>query len=137
MQYEIELLPAAVRELASLPVQLRSCLTRRIALLRSDPHPPDEETVHGWANLHRVRERDQRVIYIIDATTKRLTVVLLGQDVRRQPALLRQLDDIMSIVGEAEPLRRLAADELEDAADAHDSRAALAAAGLIEPMMGH
>jgi len=64
----------------------------------------------------------------VDPAARRLTLILIGQELRTQAPLLRQLEDIMSFVGDSETLRRLAAEVLEDAADAREARRALASA---------
>ena len=62
----------------------------------------------------------------MDPAAQRLTLILIGRELRTQAPLMRELEDIMSLVGDGETLRRLAAEVLEDAADAREAQGALA-----------
>jgi len=123
--YDVDLLSLAAQQFADLPADVRLRLTRRIDLLRSDPTPPDGKGLDGLPTLRRVRDGEQRLVYEVDPAARRLTLILIGQELRTQAPLLRQLEDIMSFVGDGETLRRLAAEVLEDAADAREAQRAL------------
>ncbi len=124
--YEVDLLSLAAQQFADLPADVRLRLMRRIDQLRSDPIPPDGKGLNGSPTLRRIREGEQRLVYEVDPAARRLTLILIGQELRTQAPLLRQLEDIMSFVGDSETLRRLAAEVLEDAADAREAQRALA-----------
>ena len=124
--YEVDLLSLAAQQFADLPVDVRLRLTRRIDQLRSDPTPPDGKSLNGSPTLRRIREGEQRLVYKVDPSAQRLTLILIGQELRMQTPLLRELEDIISLVGNDETLRRLAAEVLEDAADAREAQGALA-----------
>jgi len=124
--YEVDLLSLAAQQFADLPADVRLRLMRRIDQLRSDPTPPDGKGLNGSPTLRRIREGEQRLVYAVDPAARRLTLILIGQELRTQAPLLRQLEDIMSFVGDSETLRRLAAEVLEDAADAREAQRALA-----------
>ncbi len=65
MTYAIEMKPAARRELASLPVDVRQRVDARILALATDPRPPGVKKLVGEENRWRIRVGDYRVIYEI------------------------------------------------------------------------
>jgi mRNA interferase RelE/StbE len=75
MAYQVLLRPAAGRDLAKLPSDIRSRLTEVLFTLENDPRPPSVIKLAGNANLWRVRVGDYRVIFEIDDPAQ--TVLIL------------------------------------------------------------
>lgn len=68
MAYALEILRSAERDIASLPIAVRSRVIAKIDALASNPRPPGVKKLQGMADLYRVRVGDYRIIYrIVDA----------------------------------------------------------------------
>ena len=76
-QYEVELLPAAVRSLRKLPPEAKRRIQAVIDLLADDPRPPAATRLVGRVEW-RVRTGDYRVLYRIDDGVLVVVVVDLG-----------------------------------------------------------
>ncbi|MBN9177798.1 MAG: type II toxin-antitoxin system RelE/ParE family toxin [Microbacterium sp.] len=81
MTYEIQVLPAAVRELRKLPPEAKRRVQAVIELLADDPRPPTSKKLTGRAEW-RVRTGDYRVLYRIEDAV--LTVVVVRAGHRRE-----------------------------------------------------
>ncbi len=71
--YTIEFAPAAVRDLAVVPQDVRRRIARKIDALTLDPRPPGVETLKGIADHYRVRVGSFRII----DTIRDLQVIVL------------------------------------------------------------
>jgi mRNA interferase RelE/StbE len=77
MSYSIGILRRAQKELAQIPKQEYERIKEAIEGLSQDPRPPGCKKLtgrEGW----RIRVGDYRVIYEIDDTQQRLTVLHIG-----------------------------------------------------------
>lgn len=81
MTYEIQILPAAVRELRKLPPEAKRRVQAVIELLADDPRPPASKKLTGRAEW-RVRTGDYRVLYRVEDAV--LTVVVVRAGHRRE-----------------------------------------------------
>lgn len=77
MTYEIQILPAAVRELRKLPPEAKRRVQAVIELLADDPRPPASKKLTGRAEW-RVRTGDYRVLYRIEDALLTVVVVRAG-----------------------------------------------------------
>ena len=75
--YRIELRPAAVRSLRKLDGGIAKRIQGAIALLATDPRPPNSRKLRG-RDAYRVRVGDYRIIYTIQDDVLLVVVVLLG-----------------------------------------------------------
>ena len=77
MTYEIEVLPAAVREIRKLPPEAKRRVQAAIELLAEDPRPPAAKKLVGRPEW-RVRTGDYRVLYRIEDGMLTIVVVRAG-----------------------------------------------------------
>jgi mRNA interferase RelE/StbE len=80
-RYQIELTPAARRDLKSIPARIRKQIDKQILSLAENPYPPGSKKIKGVEGLLRVRVGDYRILYIIEV--KRLVVVIVTIGHRR------------------------------------------------------
>ncbi len=80
MTYEIQVLPAAVREIRKLPPEAKRRVQAAIELLAEDPRPPAARKLVGRPEW-RVRTGDYRVLYRVEDGL--LTVVIVRAGHRR------------------------------------------------------
>lgn len=78
MTYEIQVLPAAVRELRKLPPEAKRRVQAVIELLADEPRPPASKKLTGRAEW-RVRTGDYRVLYRIEDAVLTVVVVRAGR----------------------------------------------------------
>ena len=81
MRYEIQVLPAAVREIRKLPPEAKRRVQAVIELLAGDPRPPAAKKLTARPEW-RVRTGDYRVLYRIDDQV--LTIVVVAAGHRRE-----------------------------------------------------
>jgi mRNA interferase RelE/StbE len=62
-RYRIELVPAAARQLGSLPKKQQVRITSKIDGLSSDPRPPGCVKLGGSEDIYRIRVGDYRILY--------------------------------------------------------------------------
>ncbi|MEW6053113.1 MAG: type II toxin-antitoxin system RelE/ParE family toxin [Nitrospirota bacterium] len=78
--YELELSPAAVRDLKSLPINIqREIVMKHLPIIRDNPFQAGRPLVgafHGERSYHFGRKPEYRIIYFIEG--KEITVTLLG-----------------------------------------------------------
>jgi mRNA interferase RelE/StbE len=74
MAYRIFLRPAAVRDLDSLPGDVGKRLGQAIDRLSENPRPPGSKKLVGFENEWRLRVGNYRVLYVVDDSTKRVTI---------------------------------------------------------------
>jgi mRNA interferase RelE/StbE len=74
VKYSLEIKQSAQKELDALDDALFARLDKRILALVSNPRPTGCKKLKGHKDQWRIRIGDYRVIYIIDDSTKILTV---------------------------------------------------------------
>ncbi len=77
MTYRIELRPAAVKALHSIPTPHTNRLRGAIALLATNPRPPGAKKLQT-RDAYRVRVGDYRIIYTIEDDVLLIVVLALG-----------------------------------------------------------
>jgi mRNA interferase RelE/StbE len=77
MNYTVELLPAAVRQLRRLPAATRARIVARLAELETNPRPPGAVKLAN-EELWRIRVGDYRIIYEIHDDRLLVLVVRIG-----------------------------------------------------------
>ena len=78
MAYQALLRPAAGRDLAKLPPDIRSRVTDVLFARENDPRPPGTTKLSGSANVWRVRVGDYRVIFEIDEPAHTVLVLRIA-----------------------------------------------------------
>ncbi len=77
MIYRIELRPAAVKALRSIPKPHINRLRGAIALLAANPRPPGAKKLRA-PDAYRVRVGDYRIIYTVEDDVLLIVVLALG-----------------------------------------------------------
>ena len=77
-EYQVELRPAARRQLRTLTGDGRRRVSTMIDDLATNPRPPGVKALTGRPDLLRVRSGDYRVIYTVYDNTLSVLVVALG-----------------------------------------------------------
>ncbi len=77
--YSIELAPAAVRQLESLPRKVQIRISGKISALASDPRPPGCAKLRGNEDIYRIRIGDHRVLYQVKDKVLLVLVVKVGK----------------------------------------------------------
>jgi len=72
--YFVEVKPPARRELESLPDNMLARILRKLDSLREVPRPAGCKKLKGYKDLWRVRVGDWRVVYIIDDSSKLVSI---------------------------------------------------------------
>ena len=75
MPYEVQIAPAAERQIQKLARTIQLAVIARLESLAEDPRPPGCEKLSGETSLYRVRLGDYRIIY--DVQDKSLTVLVV------------------------------------------------------------
>ncbi|MBI5816713.1 MAG: type II toxin-antitoxin system RelE/ParE family toxin [Nitrospinae bacterium] len=81
MSYQIEILPAARRELAALPLDARRRIDKAILALAGNPHPRPPAIIPLQGNqrgLFRLRIGDYRIIFQIVESRLIVTIIQAG-----------------------------------------------------------
>ncbi len=76
--YAVELKPSARKELESLPDTVLARVVRRLESLAHDPRPTGCKKLKGHNDQWRVRIGDWRVVYIIDDTSRLVSVTRIA-----------------------------------------------------------
>jgi len=76
--YAVELKPSARKELESLPDSVLARVVQRLESLTNDPRPAGCKKLKGYKDQWRIRIRDWRVVYIIDATARLVSVTRIA-----------------------------------------------------------
>jgi mRNA interferase RelE/StbE len=76
--YSIAILPAALRDLATLPTADKKRLSRKIDQLAPDPRPPGTKRLRGKREYLRLRSGNYRVIYTVEDDRQMVLVVKVG-----------------------------------------------------------
>lgn len=82
MNYLIQVLPAAEKELKKLPAEVQRKLSKKIDGLAANPRPEGCEKIKGRDYTYRVRVGDYRIIY--EVYDKRLVVLIVDAGHRRE-----------------------------------------------------
>jgi mRNA interferase RelE/StbE len=77
-RYSIRILPSALKELESLPVNIRRRITAKIDGLVDDPRPEGCRKLTGAQNIYRLRQGDYRVVYEVQDQVLLVLVIRLG-----------------------------------------------------------
>ncbi|MCE5269960.1 type II toxin-antitoxin system RelE/ParE family toxin [bacterium] len=77
-RYEITILPAALKQLESLPVGIRRRIAAGIDSLSDNPRPEGCRKLAGSDNLYRLRQGDYRVVYEVRDAVLVVLVIRLG-----------------------------------------------------------
>jgi len=77
--YRIELAPAAVRQLESLPRKVQVRISGKINALASDPRPPGCAKLRDSEDIYRIRIGDHRVLYQVKDKVLLVLVVKVGK----------------------------------------------------------
>ncbi|MBW4617352.1 MAG: type II toxin-antitoxin system RelE/ParE family toxin [Desmonostoc vinosum HA7617-LM4] len=75
MSYQVELTPAAVRQIKKLPREVQQRLALKLEELAIEPRPDGVVKLEGSDSLYRVRFRGYRIIYEIQDKVLLVTVV--------------------------------------------------------------
>jgi mRNA interferase RelE/StbE len=75
--YKLLIKRSAAKELENLPPKIRSRVASKIQGLGTEPRPLGAEKLSGQEK-YRIRQRDYRVLYMIDDSSESVTVVKVG-----------------------------------------------------------
>lgn len=78
VKYFLEIKQSAQKELDALEDTLFTRIDRKILALAGNPRPTGCKKLKGYKDQWRVRVGDWRVLYIIDETTKRVSVTRIA-----------------------------------------------------------
>lgn len=78
MTYQVEIAPAAKRQIKKLVNQTQELIIQRLQELAENPRPHGVLKMEGNENLYRVRVGDYRIIYQIQDRTLLIVVVKVG-----------------------------------------------------------
>lgn len=78
MEYKLTFLPAALRSLKKLPLQVVEKLKPHLEQLAQNPRPPGCKKLKGTSELWRTRAGDYRIIYQIDDGKLVILVIAVG-----------------------------------------------------------
>ncbi|HEY9782010.1 MAG TPA: type II toxin-antitoxin system RelE/ParE family toxin [Leptolyngbyaceae cyanobacterium] len=78
MTYEVEITPAAKRQIKKLTKSIQQLIVERLEELVDNPRPPGIVKMEGEENLYRVRVGDYRIIYEIQDSVLLIVVVKVG-----------------------------------------------------------
>lgn len=78
MTYQVEITPAAKRQIKKLIASVQLAIVERLEQLAEDPRPPGVLKMQGVESLYRIRVGDYRIIYEIQDQTLLIAVVKVG-----------------------------------------------------------
>jgi mRNA interferase RelE/StbE len=78
MNYQVEISPAALRQLKKLTPDIYTLIIATLEELEVTPRPPSVSKLEGEANLYRIRVRDYRIVYQIQDKELIVLVVKIG-----------------------------------------------------------
>ncbi len=78
MTYEVEITPAAKRQIKKLTKSIQQLIVERLEELVDNPRPPGVIKMEAEENLYRVRVGDYRIIYEIQDSVLLIVVVKVG-----------------------------------------------------------
>ncbi len=77
-RYDVQLTPAALRDLEGVPRDVQTRLINRIEALAEDPRPHGVKKLSGESELYRLREGDFRIVYEIRDEVLVVIVISVG-----------------------------------------------------------
>jgi mRNA interferase RelE/StbE len=77
VKYQVELTPAARRDLKILSRDVLKRIDAHILALADDPYPAQARKLQGGKNLFRVRVGDYRIIYTVEKRRLAILVILV------------------------------------------------------------
>jgi len=78
MTYQVEIAPAAKRQIKKLAQPIQKLIIERLEELATDPRPPGVLKMEGEESFYRVRVGDYRIIYEIQDQALLIVVVKVG-----------------------------------------------------------
>ena len=78
MSYQVEITPAAKRQIKKLIEPVRLAIVERLEQLAINPRPPGSVKMQGAESLYRIRVGDYRIIYEVQDRTLLIAVVKVG-----------------------------------------------------------
>jgi mRNA interferase RelE/StbE len=75
MTYQVELAPAAKRQIKKLPPDAYKRIIQRLEELKLDPRPAKVAKLEGEEDLYRVRVGDYRIVYQVRERVLQILVV--------------------------------------------------------------
>lgn len=78
MTYQVEIVPAAKRQIKKLVNQTQELIIQRLEELAENPRPHGVLKMEGEENLYRIRVGDYRIIYKIQDRVLLIVVVKVG-----------------------------------------------------------
>jgi mRNA interferase RelE/StbE len=78
MTYQVEVAPAAVRQIKKLTFIVRNRIIQRLEKLETNPRPTGVKKLEGGQNIYRIYAGDYRIIYQIQDTILLILVVKIG-----------------------------------------------------------
>ena len=82
MAYQVQVAPAAARQLSKFDPPVQRRLVAAMETLASNPRPPGVSKIQGEENLWRIRTGDYRIVYAV--YDKRLVVLVVAFGHRRE-----------------------------------------------------
>lgn len=76
--YQIELSPAAQRQLEKLPLTAARSIIKKLEHLKVNPKPNGIKKLSGLDNLYRIRIGNYRVVYAVDNHILLILIVRVG-----------------------------------------------------------
>ena len=77
-QYAVEVKPSARKELEGLPDNVLARAVPKLESLADNPRPAGCKKLKGYKDQWRIRVGDWRVLYVIDDTTKLVSVTRIA-----------------------------------------------------------
>jgi mRNA interferase RelE/StbE len=74
VSYQVEIAPAAQRDVQRLPPEVIRKVDAAMVELEQTPRPPGCTKLEGSDDEHRVRVGDYRILYVIDDKAKLVTI---------------------------------------------------------------
>ncbi len=76
--YRVNIRRPAERDMDRLPAQAFRCIVDAILNLEAEPRPRKGQRLRGAQGQYRIRVGDYRILYLIDDSTRSVTVVAVG-----------------------------------------------------------
>jgi len=78
MSYQVEITPAAQRQIKKLPLDVQQRIIEQLEALAVDPRPSRVVKLEGEESLYRVRVGDYRIVYKIEDDILLILIVKIG-----------------------------------------------------------
>lgn len=95
--YQVELSPAAQRQLAKLPLEEQARLGLAIKPLATDPRPPGSKKLKGCADTYRLRVGKYRILYDVYDRVLWVLILKVGhrKEIYRGESISKSLRDLI------------------------------------------